>query len=178
MGMGAREVIDLEHLYTRLAVPVSWISLDSLVNRYQAAGAGCFGRSWPYPHAGSLLEAMRPSLIDNGEIDFGLLDFTSQLAVVERVSRALRDKGNRTDEGAWLVRARRFMLSHMPGEGQIAGNRSAVADRCSFEGFTDRLGECLLGDQPQQRPGEADREDIRRFFASVERFRLLTTPGA
>ena len=113
----------LEHLYSRLNVPLEWIGKDNFIDRRLAciaANSDCFGYKID---PGQSFQAIQKSIVD-GTVDFGILDERFQKIILRRIIRSAADKNRlidlnpRLSEPDWVAE----------NTGLIEHNRNAVSN--------------------------------------------------
>jgi hypothetical protein len=155
--------IDLDGLYERIEIPLSWIDVDtfrdklsiSLQSSYRA-----FNRDLP----GDAVDRAFHSAVRYNQIDFGRLDEPLQEIVLETL---LSDSTKRNEmEKPNLTTA---------DETTAQGNASAVSDAYGIPAYGHRLSEIyqtILATSPS-RPASLDSDQLLDAFLDPTRFMLL-----
>ena len=111
----------LEHLYSRLNVPLKWIGKDNFFNRRLAciaANSDRFNYKIDLPRS---FQAIQKSIV-NDTVDFGILDERFQKNILSRVLRSTADKNRLIECNPWLSTT----AGVADNTGLIAHNRNAV----------------------------------------------------
>jgi hypothetical protein len=119
--------IDLDHLYTRLAIPLDWIDKHLFYDQWRTTVADACSR-FRYPLAAEVIEKGFQRMTAGRTIDFGMLHegFQTQIAarILSQKSRAgqltelnpfLKDPGNVADGNDVIARNRAAVLAHYTG---------------------------------------------------------------
>lgn len=123
----------LDHLYTRLAVPIHYLDHHLFFEKIQAA-VDRAGRSFGVSIAPDKIAALL-ALAENDTVDFGLLDEALQKQVVTRVLSTPEDRPALTDLNPTLA-----ALNQVLPADRVAANQQAINHHFNY----DRCGEKLL----------------------------------
>ena len=126
--------VRLDHLYSRLAVPVDWLRASGFRGRWIRC-LESVGRRLSLPE--SQIDAQRgwQEIAADGTVDFALLDEGAQWSVIRSVAE---DRGRRAD----LVRCNPFLdrpASVEDAAERIVHNRRTVLDRYRIDIYRNRL---------------------------------------
>ncbi len=126
--------VDLSGLYDRLAIPTDFFSMADFAKRWRAAvsrSLAVFGR----PAGRAWLDAAFAALIQEGTIDFGLLDEPVQQTVLARIRKRSPDRTRMVKLNPALSR----LFVTQKDKDRIKTNRSAVLQRYSRTQYQTRL---------------------------------------
>ncbi|MCF8081290.1 MAG: hypothetical protein K9K88_18595 [Desulfobacterales bacterium] len=163
-----KDGVRLDHLYARLAVPVSWIEENGFQHRW----AECFRQAcnqFQRPSSAGEVRRAWESISADGTVDFGLLDESAQKEVILSVLQA-------PDLRHALIETNPF-LEH-PGrigdkDACIANNRRIVLSRYALPVYRKRLLEAYRQVTVQKVRHEVDKTALLAFFLQPETFSLL-----
>ena len=111
----------LEHLYSRLNVPLEWIGKDNFFHRRLACIAANSDRFNYKIDPAQIFQAVQKSIVD-GTVDFGILDERFQKIILSRILRSTVDKNRLIECNPWLSSPDGVA----DNTGLIEHNRSAV----------------------------------------------------
>jgi hypothetical protein len=168
--------VRLDALRPCLAVPVSWLGLESFIAAVARAYCGVLAQYGRKPPNGKELRRQIESLVVDGLVDFGFLDAAFQAQVVRRVRT---DTGSRREllrRNVWVAEA----LAGDPGSTAevVEHNVGVIRKTYSLETFGDRLvglyRQILADGVPDCEPGPAPcGTAILSAFLDLPRFRPL-----
>lgn len=160
--------IRLEHLYTRLEIPVEWAGKERLYDRWRAAvlsGSANFN----VPVAEATVATSFSKVAGGGTIDFGLLDEALQKSVLSRVleDAACRDR---------LVGLNPYL--NAPGrvpnpKALIQNNRNAVLTHYNKRVYKQRLLKIYTSVTRTPVRQRIDKQKLFSLFFTPENFSLL-----
>jgi len=158
------EGLDLSTLYSTLPVPIEWAgekefrqSLESAMKQSYAT----YSREW----SPAYFEQALSSLVEEGLVDFGILDESLQCNVIRHLARHPED------------RSRLPAFEVAVDDALIERNRRIVQERYSLEAYGNRLLN-LYEQMAATKPGElraANADDLLDRFLQPHRFNLLRT---
>ena len=163
-----KDGVRLDHLYTRLAVPVSWIEENGVQHRW----AECFRRACTqFQRPASAGEAQRAweSISADGTVDFGLLDESAQKEVIRRVLQAQNLRHALIEINPFLEHPGRIEDK----DARIADNRRIVLSRYSQPVYRKRLLDAYRQVTDRKVRHEVDKTALLAFFLQPETFSLL-----
>jgi hypothetical protein len=177
--LGFRSIggVKFEGLYDALPVPVGWISLSALRQKYREAMQACFGiegniellknrKKFDYEFA--------EYFVKDETIDFGALDFETQFVVVEMLLKFPR-KNEKWESacGKQIAKIRKSAEAALNSDRKIVRyNRNRIERNLSIDRFASNFAEVLSG-KPPAHPKPGSRERLLRGFCRFDRFRLL-----
>ena len=126
--------IQLQHLYTGLYVPVDWLDLNRLRERWSACvlkACALFNYSIDHSHIKRAFE----SITKNGIIDFGLLDESFQKPAIARLLAHGESKSKLMQLNSFLAQPG---TAANPNE-VIAANRDAIMRHYSLQTYRSKL---------------------------------------
>ncbi len=165
-------------LYDRLPVPVQWISVVELRQKYWETMQKCFGKAGNIPLLASRKrfdKAFTEYFINNHTVDFGALDVPAQFKILESL---LKSPG-KTDEWEIACGDRLSIIGKSAdkalykSEKTVRYNQGRIQRHLSLAGFSGKLAQALSSGRRAKISGGGNREDILRQFCGFERFRLL-----
>jgi len=163
-----KDGVRLDHLYTRLAVPVSWVEKNGFQHRWTE----CFRQActqFKRPASAGEIQRAWESISADGTVDFGLLDESAQKEVIRSMLHA-------QDLRHALIEINPF-LDH-PGriedkDACIANNREIVLSRYSLPIYRKRLLDAYRQASVRKVRHEVDKTALLAFFLQPETFSLL-----
>lgn len=111
----------LDHLYSRLNVPLEWIGKDNFFARRFACVAANSDRFNYKIDQDQVFQAIQKSIVDS-TVDFGILDERFQKIILSRIIRSAADKNRLIECNPWLSASD----GAADKTGLIEHNRSAV----------------------------------------------------
>jgi hypothetical protein len=164
-------------LYDRLPIPIDWISVMELREKYWEAMNKCFGNSKKnelLSNRKKFNSNFNEYFIENETIDFGCLDVLTQFTIVESLLKS-PDKIE-----AWEIACkdqlsiiRNFANTAIcKSEKIIRFNQDRINKHFSLNSFSKKF-EKILSQNPPTKSQPGSREEIMREFCTFERFRLL-----
>jgi glycosyltransferase involved in cell wall biosynthesis len=158
-----RHGLDLSALYNRLGVPLTSKAWNiggeffQTLETQMRAAAEAYGRDW----SDERFDAARSELVQNGTVDFGILDEELQRVII----RAAKEDPSMFGDGLGDASA------------QVAGNRAVVEQAYSPEAYGDHLAS-IYHELQKTKPGSvryADGGKLLDEFLNPARFNLLRT---
>ena len=160
--------VRLDHLYTRLAVPVSWIEENGVQHRWTA----CFARvcrQFQRPVSiGEVQQAWKSICVD-GTVDFGLLDESAQQEVIRQVIETPGRRRMLLELNPFLEHRGRLENK----EACIADNQRIVLSRYALSIYRKRLLETYRRVTSRSVRHTVDKTVLLSFFLRPETFSLL-----
>lgn len=160
--------VRLDHLYERMAVPLSWIGGKVFFRRWTATIRKCCAR---YGHEipQFAIQKAFETITAGGTIDFGLLDEQGQKAAVSRVRNGHREKKRLLDLNPFLG-----------SPGSVAGapslirhNRRQVLDMYTKDRYRENLMEVYGRVMNRPVRHHIDKSSLLAAFFDLESFSLL-----
>jgi hypothetical protein len=182
LGIPSTELIDLNYLYTRLPIPISWISFTALSSQYYQQIVKSFGRkNIPYTSK-TFKRAMRNHFIKNGCIDIGVLDFKSQCALLQKLCRSLQKKHRLTlfdrEVRTAIAQYRRTVDKQISfTEQHLLKNRMRVTTKLARSSFEEIFKECLHSNRFIYQQKRLEHSIVLKYFSQLTNFRLLMNSG-
>ena len=124
----------LEHLYSRLNVPLEWIGKDDFFKRRFACVAANSDRFNYKIDQARIVQGIRKSIV-NDTVDFGILDERFQKIILSRISRSEADKNRLIEINPWLSTA----VKSEDKTALIAHNRDAVMNTYNESNYRQTL---------------------------------------
>jgi hypothetical protein len=84
-GVGCSEIIDLTHLYDRLDIPISWISLGKIGNKYYFQLKRFFSGDSKFLNPEHFKNFFKKSYLYNNFFDFGALTLKMQFSLLNKL---------------------------------------------------------------------------------------------
>jgi hypothetical protein len=166
-------------LYDRLPVPVKWLSISQLRDKYWEAMHNCFGmieHTTLLSNRKKFNKAFNDFFIKDESIDFAGLDAMAQFSflqsVVQSPGKIDEWEGLCGKELATIKKAFDTMLCK--SEKTIRHNKRTIEKHLSLESFSKKL-QTTLSIHPQKKipTKNGSRDKILKEFCTFERFRLL-----
>jgi hypothetical protein len=177
LGFSPLAGVSFHGLYDRLPIPVKWISVAAVREKYWTVMNKCFSAV----KNNSLLSGRKGFdrtfdeyfVIDNS-IDFGCLDIDTQFAVIASLlSRPRRIEAWESPCGRQLSLIREsFDWTLNKSQRAIRENRDRIVNRLSPERFSGAFAKVVSGNRPRESL-QGRRDEILRQFCEFDRFRLL-----
>lgn len=160
--------IRLDHLYGKLAVPLSWIDRDLFKRRWRACLEAVFSGYGARPDPGRAAAGFE-RMTAGGRIDFAMIDEPFQRRVIEKVQK---DAGARRE----LINENPF-LENLSGlnlpEDLIRANREAVNTRFDLSAYRRRLLDTYQKVAAVPVRHRIDKKKLLQRFLLPETFSLL-----
>ena len=126
--------IDLEHLYTRLLVPVSWIGRDKLYRKFKAVMEKNINIYKSKVYNKKTLESCQ-KIVENENIDFGMLDESFQKNIIRRVLSSEKDS-----ERLLLLNPCLSIPGDLPDNKQLLDNNmKVIKERYGMRVYKEKL---------------------------------------
>ena len=160
--------VQLGHLYTALKVPVDWIDLERLQNRWSACVTNVC-QLFNFSLGTDRLDRAFDVIISNGTIDFGLLDESFQKAIILRLISSAKN-------AARMVQLNPFLAA--PGivadpDELIALNRRAVLRKFDPIIYREKLMDIYAKVSTTPVRQKIDKSVLVSSFLNLEKFSLL-----
>ena len=160
--------LNLDHLYDEIRIPMNWVRISEFkqkwLNAYQKAYS-LFGE--PISKAQSNLKYNE--MTENGKIDFGLLDETSQKFVINKALSNVQNKSKLMNLNPHLFENETTVLDqHL-----ISHNKRAVLTNYSHEKYAGRLMDIYPKVIQESVHHEIDKSRLFLHFIEKVRFSLL-----
>jgi hypothetical protein len=160
--------IQLDHLYSGLYVPVDWLDLPRLRERWSACALKTYAL-FNYPVDQPRIQRAFERITQNGIIDFGLLDESFQKLAI---SRLLADGASMNK----LMQLNSYLVQ--PGTVEntdevIAANRDAVMRHYSPQAYRTKLMHTYRLISMTRVSQKIDKDVLTSFFLKPESFSLL-----
>jgi len=163
-----RHGLDLEHLYTRLQVPVDWIGFRQFYQKWRLCVLNTCA-VFNFPMTETLVQKSFDAITRDATIDFGLLDEASQKRVI------LRLISNQTDS-AKLTLLNSFLQgpAGVPdAAGLIETNKQAIEKNYGPAIYRQKLLEIYRRVSRSQVNQKIDKQVLVAEFLDLEKFSLL-----
>lgn len=166
-------------LYTRLPIPVSWILMHDLAQKYYNR----IRQYYPIRNLRAFSSFAKfkfefiAAFIKNDAIDFACLDETMQLDVLNKLfqSQSMAIEWEKLC-GKELKRIRdSIKIGLQPEQSLIRLNRNQIKKKVSGEEFVRNFIQCFFKTRPAG-VSQNRYKEITRYFGELSRFRLLLTP--
>jgi hypothetical protein len=169
--------VKFEGLYDQLPIPIKWVSIVYLRQKYWETMQKCFGRienNELLSNGKKFDRAFTDYFIKDNTIDFGCLDSYSQFKIVESLLKEPR-KMEEWDKvcGKQLSKIRKNAdRAVFKSQRTIQYNQARINKYLSMKSFSKEFGK-ILSQKPPEKVKTGCREEILREFCAFERFRLL-----
>jgi glycosyltransferase involved in cell wall biosynthesis len=159
-----QEGLNLSSLYSALPVPLEWAGEKEFFDALESAMRGnyaSYSKTWRPEY----FEEAKAALVNNGSVDFGILDETLQRNVIRHLAEHPSDR-NRLPP-----------FSPHPSSPLIAHNRQMVKERYSLQAYGQRLMAIYrsLAAVPPGPVSAANASDLLDEFLQPARINLLRT---
>lgn len=182
LGISPAELIELNYLYTRLPIPISWISFTALSSLYYQQIVKSFGRkNIPYTRK-KFDQIIKKRFIKNNCIDLGALDFQSQCTVLEKLCRSLQKKHRLTlfdrEVRAVIAQYRKTIDTQLAfTDRRLLKNKMRVTSKLARSSFEEIFKECLHSNRFIYQQKRLEYTIILKYFSQLTNFRLLMNSG-
>ncbi len=160
--------VRLDHLYDRLAVPVSWIEENGFPQRWKACFCAVCRQFQQLASDEEIRRAWEAASAD-GTVDFGLLDESAQKEVIRAVVEAPDYRRRLVELNPFLDRCGQV---ENPAA-LIADNRRVVLSRYALSVYRERLLEIYRGVASRSVRHTVKKTVLLSFFLQPETFSLL-----
>lgn len=145
-GIGCSEIIDLTHLYKSLTIPLSWISLETIKNKYFFQLKSFFQGNTIFSHPEHFHNYFIKSFVHNNFFDFGALTQEMQFSVFNKVCFTqdiskinLIFKNKMYDSGTFLN-----LQKNMPDTSRVNKNRNIIKNLLGENAFDRAFKRCFF----------------------------------
>lgn len=167
IGISKSEIINLNHLYNRFDIPLSWISLKELISQYYYELKKAFGKKNSLPKANDFKKDFIKLLIRNEYIDFGILNQEMQFKVFEKLCLS----NNSMDNNQKYLRD--LQINKRVSSACIKKNKYGIANKLGGRSFDKKFKECFYYVKPAIEKGSCKSRSFIGYFSSMSEFRLL-----
>ena len=160
--------IALDHLYTKLAVPVVWIGRDRLYEKWKTSvlkNSVLFGLAMDV----DTLETSFDKIAEDGNIDFGMLDEAFQKEVLLKIISNRKDKGTLASLNCFLSDISNVSKKDL----LIKNNSTSVQENYSNTGYRERLLHIYENVCTAPVHHSIDKKSLLLKFLNLEGFSLL-----
>ena len=164
--------VHLDHLYSRLSIPLDWIDADGFRRQWQAARQ-CAAQRYGMPVSYGRMDADWLEIAAQGSIDFGLLSEPFQRAVIDRVLSVKSASQRLQEVNPDLMRIGSESESHE----LIAANRMAILKHFSPAGYSNRLIDLYEKAMSNPIRQQIDKGALFSAFMTPSRFSMLKWSG-
>jgi len=160
--------VRLDHLYTRLRVPLQWVGRDRFFHSWQQAVHDSL-HSFKLEKPGTEIREAYERLTDDGTLDFGLLNEKYQQQVVRRVVEPGPHRETLIQLNPFLADCGQAPTT----SGWIADNRRRVLDRYSQATYRESLTELYSTIAATEPVHAIDKRMLLDKFLDLHNFSLL-----
>jgi hypothetical protein len=158
--------MNVGHLYDALLVPAEWVALDVLRRRRREFMLRCYGALGWRMDRKCFDAAFDGAFLNEGRVDFALLDVSSQLGIIRRLMASPRLKRRIGTEPAGLL----FAPGRAAATRLVRANRVAVGRELSLGSFLPRFRRCF-SKAGKSAPSGGDPRAITGHYTAVGRAR-------
>lgn len=174
----------MPHLYTGLQIPVAWIDIQQLMNRYMEQLRRCFGTRGAFSRRDTFHRMFTRHVIDRDMIDLGYCDLQTQFALLSALAMDTHKR----------VRLRALNPALDTQQQLLTGNDSLRRETVSrvkrvivhelfYDAFYRTFHRCFFetcppAARPHTQHARRDPDMIQRYFSDIRHFRLLFMPSS
>ncbi len=159
--------VDLSHLYKRLNIPIEWIGEFQVKGILNIALQKTF-EAYNVELEEDTLDETYNAFVQNGEIDFGLLDERLQESVIISVINSPEKKN--------YLKSKQYLA--FPGDAVVSANAEVIKTQYSLESYGNKLDDCyqkMLNHPSDSEEWKVSPEEILEAFLTPSFFNLLRT---
>ena len=160
--------VNLDHLYTKMLIPLDWIGVSAFKKKWIEAYRHAFGR-FGQPLIATHIRDRYEGIIEDGKIDFGILNETFQKVVITRLLSNERDKNEIIRLNPRIVDGKNDIIA----EERILNNKKAVMKYYHQKDYEKRLIDIYTKVGRHVVAHEIDKSILFSMFITHTNFSLL-----
>lgn len=172
-GIAVNEIVPMQHLYNYLPIPVSWINLDTIADYYIKKYSQSHRITMPMKKIKSEITTTAPS--NDIYIDFGLLDYRTQYAIVTMIlSRhcPITPEIHHVKK-RWRTLVPEIKRSYKNRDSKIQHYATSIKNTLIGNAFDEKFKKVFCRDKPAVQAEKHDRNLLMNYFTRPQRSKLI-----